>query len=417
MVCNDPLRIGIVMKKLASDALGKDNGCTVTFYRNSMEVALLCLAMALIPQLLGITRFKHLPSWAAVTDLTMYALGVTMGCLLACVALKVISSPSQTSGNVKYVFHCRLTEKQLLLLTTICFIPLLPDSILAFVMSQLQENVRYSLLTDSSTRILDPKWIMVLSQPVVLLVWFYVVFVNPKKLWITVAMIILFLMETFIWASRTEFVLLGFFYLVNCKKLLTKKNIILSVGIFVFMSFYTIFIQGRADLAGYIESTIFYSVYFAYPIYLHSFIPAVFNDLTIPYALFGYPADVIETYMAGMNMIARHLDEIATYSVIGEDVRGIVHEHANVLYPHYGFLGFTLGHLGVFIYYAFAVAVICIMAEKFRRYLFTWRILIFIFIYSSSRAFAFGVPSNWFFLIFAFLFCLVFMKVATSAKV
>ena len=407
----------MALKKHLLPVLEKDYGYTVIFYRRSTDVVLLCLAFALIPQLLGITMFKPSPNWAAVTDLAMYALGVMMGCLLAWIVLKEISPSSRTKGDAEYVFHCRLSEKQLLLLTTICFLPLLPDSILAFVMSQQQENVRYYLLTDSSIRIINDKLIMVLSQPVVLLVWFYVVFVNPKKIWITVAMFFLFSMETFIWASRTEFVLLSFFYLVNSRKILTLKNMVLGVSVFLLMSFYTIFIQGRADLEGYVQSTIFYSIYFAYPIYLHSMIPSVFQDLTISYALFGYPVDVVETYMAGLPMIARHLDEIATYSIIGEDINGTVHDKANVLYPHYGFLGVTIGHIGVFAYYAFSVAAICIMAEKFRSYLFAWRILIFVFIYSSSRAFAFGVPNNWFFLIFAFLFCLVFMKAAPSAKI
>lgn len=396
--------------------MSSNKNCTAVFYHRTTDVVLLCLLLAVLPQMVGMNLFVAAPQANALIDLAMYVLGVLLGCLMAVLALRCMRSHDFSSGKSALFITCRISERQLFWLTLVLFLPLLPDSLLAFVMSQQQVNVRYSLLTDPSLRILDPKWIMLIGRGVFLLLWFHLIFVKPKTVWITIGMFVIYIFMSFIWASRTEFMLLGVLYVVNARRLITRTNILLLVFLALLMSFYTIVIQGRGGMpgyAGYVDATLFYSVYFAYPLYLYSAIPKVFKDLSIPYALLGYPVDVLETYFAVIpGVIARHLDEIATYSYIGLDLRGKVHEKANVLYPHYGLIGVTMGHLGVLTYYMVIVFLVCLSAEYFRKYALLWRVLVFVLIWESARGFSLGTPNYWFMFGYAVLFTLAFVKSA-----
>lgn len=392
-------------------------GTFAVFYRDATPFAVFCLIFAVMPQLLGIAMFREWPSESSILDLAAYALGVLVGSVGAGMFTYQFRPSTNQLSPPGEVLHCRLTESQLLFLGALCFLPLLPDSIVALTLSQQEDNVRYVLLNDPSVRILNPKLIMVLSEAFVTITWFTLIFVRPLRQWIALVFIGMYIVESFIWASRTEFILIGILYFLNARRMVTLRHALFIVVAVFLLGLYTIVIQGRVGSGAYINATLFYATYFAYPVYLDHAIPFVFHKLSVAYSLIGYPADVVETYFANIpGTIARHLEEIATYSYIGEDIRGNIHSDANVLYPQYGIIGNTIGYLGVFVYYSAVVFWTCVLAVRFKKYAYWWRVLIFLEVWYSARTFALGVPGNWFLILFSFLLCLFSMRTICPAK-
>ncbi|MBT8517342.1 hypothetical protein G6706_09055 [Polynucleobacter paneuropaeus] len=365
----------------------------LVFYGSNVNYILRCLLFAVLPQIIGSYAFIKYPEFDAIKAFLCYIFGVLSGIII-----------------FKYIFRFKYNNLIILkmknnkiyyFIAILLFIPIIPDTFYALFLA-LQggaENIRYVLLNNPDIRIINIKLLTIFSVLITSIIWLYFTFLDVRNFKITFLMLCMLFLISCIWASRSDLMLFIIFYFLNRKKVLTKDNILLIFIGFIIISFYTIFIQGRSELVDYINSTVFYSIYFAYPIYLFSHIPDIFTNISIFYSAIGYPADIVETALSSSLGFTSHLSEIAEFSNIGEDIFGSIHSQANVLYPQYGFLYNTIGNAGVYAYYLILTFLLLLLSSNFQKYMYSWRFLIFILIWDSSRSFPLAIVNTWIFLI------------------
>jgi hypothetical protein len=374
------------------------------FYGSDEFFAFKCLIFALIPQVVGTFLFINNPSFSAYLSLIIYGSGVLSGILL----LKILRVRTANSGLKETI----ISNQTFLMIVILLSIFLIPDSIQTFILNfnSSNENTRSFLLNNQDVRIINIKFLTLISVILTSLIWLYVTYVQNKNYLIVFLMCSMLFMISTLWSSRTDILIFIIFFLLNTKKIISLRNLTIVIFSYLLMAFYTVFIQNRAEFSQILNTTIFYSAYFGYPLYLFDDIQYVFNDLSFLYSLLGYPVDVLETFFSSSSGITSHLSELATYSYIGFDFYGNEHSQANVLYPHYGILYSTVGYFGIYIYYCFITFLLIFFATQFKRYRFTFRFLLFSLIWDSSRLFSLATINVWIFLFSSLLFCKIFIK-------
>lgn len=388
---------------------------TAVYHCSTADFILRCLFFAMILQVFGLMLFQTPPPLSSIYGLLTYFFGVVSGVVLA----KVVSEYFKTSQNL-YVQVVGISEKKVILAAFIAFLPVLPDALYASWLATQHQNIRYVLLTQPDLRIFNPKVLMVFGFLFSVIATYYLVFLKDKSKKGLVFIFGLFCLNAMIYVSRTDFVLLLIVYLLNSKKIITVKKVTAVVLVIVALGLYTMFIQGRTEvqnISTLIDVVLYYSAYFGYPPYLAAKVGDVFGEISIAYSLFGYPVDVIETYFSpATGVIARHLEHIATPNWIGVDITGKEHVWANVLYPQYGFISYTLGLCGVFLYYAIISFLICVLSEVNKRWFYFWRVVGFLIIFESARGAAIGGPGTWFQIISALLITVFLVKKTISTR-
>jgi len=388
---------------------------TAVYYCTTENFILRCLLFAVAMQILGAMLFQSLPPLNSIYSLLAYFCGVIVGVTAA----KVVSE-SFHSTKKTYIQNMEVSEARIILMAFIAFLPVIPDALNAIWLSTQHHNIRYILLTQPELRLFSPKILMVFGILFSVIATYYLIFVKDKSKKGIAIVFGLFCLNAMIYVSRTDFVLLFIMYILNSKKLFTIKKLVMVLLAVIGLGLYTMFIQGRTEvqsISTLLDVILFYSAYFGYPLYLAAKVGDVFGEISIAYSLFGYPMDVVETYLSpATGVIAQHLEHIATPSSIGIDITGREHIWANVLYPQYGFVMSTLGLCGVFLYYTVISFVICIVSKLNESWAYFWRVVAFLFIFESARGAAIGVPATWFQIIAAFLIVMILARKTISEK-
>jgi len=342
---------------------------------------------------------RELPETDMIACLAIYALAVLMG-----VWTSIFIFSGEKFKDDKVIF---ISEKSIV---TICFfslLPSIPDIVISYELAMTNVNVRQILLDNPGYRFMPPRVLMLSSALFTASYMYYLVFVKEKTPAMIAVVGAMVLLNSLVFASRSLFVILLIFYILNLRNIITLKNFMYVVLLTGALSAYTTVVQGRSggemlSLTIFIENIVYYSTYFAYPLYLGSMVDIVFGDVSIFYSIFGLPADVIETYFShGKGELTTHLADIARQSWIGFDIFGHEHGFANVLYPQYAMLYSSLGMLGVFLFY-YAVTIFICYLKAFDNMFYFARILGFYLIFETARGAALGTPGMWLVLLGAF---------------
>jgi len=384
------------------------------YYGSIQEFILRCLLAAVALQIVGMSLFVVSPQVDALYSFFAYQFGVILGVVFSYLILNSIHDKNRS--YVKYdnvTININLSEKKILLICLLLSLPLIPDVLTSLLYSAEHKDIRKFLLENQESKIINSKITMFFGVGLFILVSYYLVFVkNKSKKGILLALFFI-LLKSMLFMSRAEFVMLAIFYMLNRQRLFSFRMLVTGLLVVVFLGLYTVFVQGRTgnqDLDAFTRVIVYYSAYFGYPLYLTSSINEVFGEYSVLYSLFGYPVDVMETYLSSSGQLTTHLKHIATPSWVGFDIFEREHYWGNVLYPQYGFLSEKLGLIAVTLYYMIVTMLISFFGETARSTTFFWRTLAFIMIFHTARSAALGVPGTWFQIFFAAVFAFYLVK-------
>lgn len=338
--------------------------------------------------------------------------------------LRLISPPLVRSIRAKSpdILSWKIRNKRVHIICWACFLFLMPDILLSCFQISSISNVRSLLISSDAQRFLPVQLMNLLSSVYIAYATFIILFCKKKSSggFLTPLLLVGVFSISLLNAARGEIIsLLAMYILSRSDRKYTKLAKFVLAALFtsiLALSLYTIFIQKRAaGITALSKVILFYLSYYAYPLHLTQSIHHVFGDVSPLYAVFGYFYDVVASFLLGSQGLTRYMSLMTTVSPVGLDVFGFSHDHANVLYPQFGFLYIYGGYwLEILFYIATTFLIIYISAR--RRLIPVLFYLCYLIYFDGLRLHPFLVPWPIIKLFVLLLICLNSVERASEAS-